>query len=324
MSQPGMSPSEILPAASSAATAAPQPLSELPAPPAPALAVEQIPSAPSHSSPSPSATHPSTVSGAKPLQPTPYDHVPHQIPEAVSSLMRTIIIALFVLTFITQPMVIPSPSMERTLLVGDFLLMNRETLAPAGIWKRILPYSDVQRGEIITFHSPVNKNEYLVKRAVGLPGDRIHVDNGHVWLNGALLDEPYLTFERTTENPGLDHFPAKVYTDPRVNPEWWKTLQANTHDGELVIPPGRYFMLGDNRNNSLDSRYWGFVQRDQMIARPLVIYFSLRPSRTDLAQVSEGQPSDAQPSDDRLGHDRDLAAQVKGFARWRRIFHVVH
>lgn len=248
-----------------------------------------------------------------------YVSVPHQIPEAVSSLIRTIIVALFVLTFITQPMVIPSPSMEKTLLVGDFLLMNRETLAPAGIWKHLLPYGKVERGEIITFHSPVNKNEYLVKRVVGLPGDRIHVDNGHVWLNGAPLDEPYLTFAPTSDNPYLDHFPAKVYTDPRVDPDWWKTLQANTRNGDLVIPTDRYFMMGDNRNNSLDSRYWGFVRRDQMIARPLVIYFSLRPSRTDLAQLSE-----APPSDDRLGHDRDLSSQVKGFARWRRIFHVVH
>lgn len=265
---------------------------------------------------------PAAQSGVE--RPAHQDSVPHQIPEAVSSLMRTIIIALFVLTFITQPMVIPSPSMERTLLVGDFLLMNREILAPAGIWKRMLPYGNVERGEIVTFHSPVNKNEYLVKRVVGLPGDRLHVDNGHVWLNGAPLDEPYLSFQPTTENPYLDHFPAKVYTDPRVDPEWWKTLQANTHNGDLLIPPGEYFMLGDNRNNSLDSRYWGFVRRDQMIARPLVIYFSLRPARTDLAQVSDPQVSGAHVSDDRLGHDRDLAAQLKGFARWRRIFHVVH
>ena len=243
------------------------------------------------------------------------DTIEHQIPEAVASLLRTIIIALFVLTFITQPMVIPSESMEHTLLVGDFLLMNRATLAPAGSWKPMLPYGNVERGEIVTFRSPVNANEYLVKRVVGLPGDRLHIDNGHVWLNGAPLDEPYITFEPTTDNPYLDHFPAKVYTDPRVDPGWWKTLQADTRDGDLVVPEGQYFMLGDNRNHSLDSRYWGFVKRDQITARPLVIYFSLRrPSRTDLAQVS----------DDRLGHDSDLSTQVKGFARWKRIFHVVH
>jgi signal peptidase I len=91
-----------------------------------------------------------------------------------------------------------------------------------------------------------------------------------------------------------------------------------TQNSELVIPAGDYFMLGDNRNHSRDSRYWGFVSRSQIIARPLVIYFSLtRPSRTDVQPVT-------QASDDRLGHDSDLSAHLKGFARWKRIFHVVH
>jgi signal peptidase I len=263
------------------------------------------------------------VSPAPPRQAVPigavhnvlHHSIQHEIPEAVSSLLRTVIVALFVLTFLTQPMVIPSESMEHTLLVGDFLLMNRETLAPAGIWKRILPYGEVERGEIVTFHSPLNPNEYLVKRVIGIPGDRLRIDEGHVWLNGQPLDEPYTTFEPTTDNPYLDHFPARVYTDPRVEPGWWKLLQQDTRNGELVIPPGQYFMLGDNRNHSLDSRYWGFVRRDQIIARPLVIYFSLRrPSRTDLQQAAN----------DRLGHESDVSAQLKAFARWRRIFHVVH
>src|SRR6202789_3478910 len=124
----------------------------------------------------------------------------HEIPEAVSSLLRTVIVALFVLTFITQPMVIPSESMEHTLLVGDFLLMNRETLAPAGIWKRILPYAGVERGEIVTFHSPLSAREYLVKRVIGLPGDRLRIDGNQVWVNGQPLDEPYATFEPVAGN----------------------------------------------------------------------------------------------------------------------------
>jgi len=242
-------------------------------------------------------------------------HVNHGVPEAVSSLMRTIIVALFVLTFLAQPMVIPSESMEHTLLVGDFLLMNRSALAPTGIWRRILPYADVERGEIVTFHSPLNPREYLVKRVIGLPGDRLRIDNGQVKINGQVIDEPYVSFEPTTANPYLDHFPTRVYTDPGVEPGWWKQLQQSTVDNELVIPAGRYFMLGDNRNHSRDSRYWGFVSRGQIVARPLVIYFSLtRPSRTDVQQAS----------DDRLGHENDVSAQLKGFARWKRIFHVVH
>jgi len=241
--------------------------------------------------------------------------VRHGLPEAASSLLRTIIVALFVLTFLAQPMVIPSESMEHTLLVGDFLLMNRSTLAPGGIWKRILPYAGVERGEIVTFHSPLDPREYLVKRVIGLPGDRLRIDNGQVSVNGQVLDEPYATFEPTSDNPYLDHFPTKVYSDPGVDPGWWKQLQQLTQNGELVIPQGKYFMLGDNRNHSRDSRYWGFVSRDEIIARPLVIYFSLtRSSRTDIQQAS----------DDRLGHESDVSAHVKGFARWKRIFRVVH
>jgi signal peptidase I len=241
--------------------------------------------------------------------------VRHGLPEAASSLLRTIIVALFVLTFLAQPMVIPSESMEHTLLVGDFLLMNRSALAPAGIWKRILPYAGVERGEIVTFHSPLNPREYLVKRVIGLPGDRMRIDNGQVSINGQVLDEPYATFEPTSANAYLDHFPTNIYSDPGVEPGWWKQLQQLTQNGELVIPPGKYFMLGDNRNHSRDSRYWGFVSRDEIIARPLVIYFSLtRPSRTDIQQAS----------DDRLGHESDVSAHLKGFARWTRIFRVVH
>ena len=241
--------------------------------------------------------------------------VSHGVPEAVSSLMRTIIVALFVLTFLAQPMVIPSESMEHTLLVGDFLLMNRSELAPVGIWHRILPHAGIARGEIVTFHSPLNPRDYLVKRVIGLPGDRLRIDNGQVRVNGEILSEPYATFEPTTANPYLDHFPTQIYTDPGVEPGWWKQLQQSTVANELVIPPGEYFMMGDNRNHSRDSRYWGFVQRSQIVARPLVIYFSLtRPSRTDVQQAS----------DDRLGHENDVSAQLKGFARWKRIFHVVH
>jgi signal peptidase I len=269
-------------------------------------------------SPAPAGVELAEAPVVRPGRPTPahHGHGVHGVPEAVSSLVRTIIVALFVLTFLAQPMVIPSESMERTLLVGDFLLMNRSTLAPAGIWQRILPYQDVQRGEIVTFHSPLNKKEYLVKRVIGLPGDRLRIDNGRVLVNGQTLDEPYATFEPIPEaNPYLDHFPTEAYTDPRVGLEWWKRLQQSTKDGELVVPAGVYFMLGDNRNHSLDSRYWGFVERKQIIARPLVIYFSLtRPSRYE-TQVA---------SDDKLGHESDISAHWTGFARWKRFFRVVH
>jgi signal peptidase I len=246
---------------------------------------------------------------------SPHYPATHGVTEAASSLLRTIIVALFVVTFIAQPMVIPSDSMEHTLLVGDFLLMNRSALAPAGIWRRILPYSPVNRGEIVTFHSPLNPRDYLIKRVIGLPGDRLRIANGRVLINGTQLDEPYAVYRPVPPNPYLEHFPTQVYSDPRVEPGWWKLLHQSVQQDELVIPPGKYFMLGDNRNYSLDSRYWGFVSRDQIVARPLVIYFSLRrPSHDEVQEAS----------DDRLGHDSDVLAPWKGFARWKRIFHVVH
>ena len=244
----------------------------------------------------------------------------HGVPEALSSLMRTIIVALFVLTFLAQPMVIPSESMEHTLLVGDFLLMNRSALAPSGIWHLILPYAGVERGEIVTFHSPLEPKNYLVKRVIGLPGDHLRVENGSVFINGRQLNEPYAAFEPSPANPYLDHFPTQAYTDPGVDPGWWKQMQQDTRDGELVIPAGQYFMMGDNRNHSRDSRYWGFVSRSEIVARPLVIYFSLRrPSRTDVQQAS-----DDRLSEERRGQVSALSAEISGFARWKRIFHVVH
>jgi signal peptidase I len=247
---------------------------------------------------------------------SPHHHtaadVVHGIPEAVASLTRTIVVCLFVLTFLLQPMVIPSESMEHTLLVGDFLLMNRASLGPPGIWKNLLPYDQVKRGDIVTFRSGSNPKELIIKRVIGVPGDRLHIDLGQVFVNGKRLNEPYATFEPTTPDPYLDHFPVGDY-DPAVEPGWWNQLRRSTDHGELVVPAGSYFMLGDNRNHSRDSRFWGFVQRSQMVARPLFIYFSLnRSSRYDSPRVP----------DDKLGSDH--SAHWKDFARWDRIFRVVH
>jgi len=248
-------------------------------------------------------------------------HLP-TVPEAFASLLRTVVVALFLLTFVLQPYLIPSESMERTLLVGDFLLVNKQIYAPSGTLDRhLLPYLDVKRGDIVIFHHP--RPPYLVKRVVGLPGDRLHIKDGRVIVNGLVLDEPYAAFEPIAGNPLHDDFPARVYTDPEVDPAWWKQLQSIIRDGDLMVPQDEYFVLGDNRNHSTDSRYWGFVSRQQIVARPLVIYFSLyRPSTTDVEPVTLQAALPA--SDDRLGHDRQISAKLTGFARWKRIFHVVH
>src|SRR5271168_4077129 len=145
--------------------------------------MSQIPTipAPANSAPASAAAVPQpsalpTAARRTPQPGSPVNTVKHEVPEAVSSLLRTIIVALFVLTFLAQPMVIPSESMEHTLLVGDFLLMNRSALGPSGIWRRILPYTGVERGEIVTFHSPMDSREYLVKRVIALPGDRLRIE----------------------------------------------------------------------------------------------------------------------------------------------------
>ena len=244
-------------------------------------------------------------------------HLP-SVPEALASLLRTIVVALFLLTFVLQPYLIPSESMEHTLLVGDFLLVNKQIYAPAGrLGQLLMPYRDVARGDIIVFHHP--QHTYLVKRVVGLPGDRLRISDGRVSVNGAVLREPYAAFEPTPGNTFGDDFPAPIYTDPEVDPLWWKQMQSLIRNGELVVPQGEYFVLGDNRNHSKDSRFWGFVSRQQIVARPLVIYFSVtRPSTTDIGQTT------LQAADDRLGHDREISSRLAGFARWKRIFHVVH
>jgi signal peptidase I len=243
-----------------------------------------------------------------------WNHLP-TVPEALASLMRTVVVALFLLTFVVQPFLIPSESMERTLLVGDFLLVNKQVFAPNnGVSEHLLPYRQVQRGDIVVFHHP-QPHPYLVKRVIGVPGDRLRIENGRVMINDVPAIEPYAAFEPAPPSQFRDNFPAQVYTDPDVDPEWWRQMQTLTHNGELVVPANEYFVLGDNRNHSFDSRSWGFVPREAIIARPLVIYFSVRrPSATDVQQAA----------DDKLGHDRELSARLATFARWKRIFRVVH
>lgn len=239
-------------------------------------------------------------------------HLP-TVPEALASLLRTLIVALFLLTFFLQPFLIPSESMEHTLLVGDFLLVNKQIFAPAGRLTRwIMPYRDIRRGDIVVFHHP--RPPLLIKRVIGLPGDKIRIDEGHVWVNDQLLTEPYVAFEPAAFNPARDNFPESIYSDPSIDLDWWRQMRHLVHNGELVVPSGEYFVLGDNRNHSDDSRFWGLVPRSAILARPLVVYFSLRrPSTTDIEQAPN----------DKLAHDRELTAKLADFARWNRIFHVI-
>jgi signal peptidase I len=247
-------------------------------------------------------------------EPAPARYMLPTLLETVRSLLTMVVVALFSLTFIVQPFRIPSESMERTLLVGDFLLVNKMIYAPSGIFRRLLPYRAVAHGDIIVFRFPLDPTDYVVKRVIGLPGDHIHLANGVVYRNHQALHEPYAVYEQAYQDNFRDQFPAGMYTDPGVDTHWWLEMRANLEQGELVVPPDSYFVLGDNRNHSRDSRYWGFVPRSNVIGRPFVIYFSLRqPSSTDTPTLP----------DDKLGHDDDAMTGLVDFARWDRMFRIV-
>jgi signal peptidase I len=207
--------------------------------------------------------------------------------EAVASICSVLVVGLFILTFLGRNFVIPSGSMKKTLLVGDHLLVDRITLAPSAKWMPLVHYREPQRNDIVVFLKPVaNVNgEYLflVKRLIGVPGDHIHLRNGIAIINEEAQDQPHAE-QTTPENHTdfLDEFPSVPPTatpgDPGDGtPEAWAIDFPNhIQNGDLVVPPGMYFMMGDNRHSSLDSRYWGFVPRGNIVGRPLFNYWSFK------------------------------------------------
>lgn len=200
--------------------------------------------------------------------------------EYVDSLLVTVILALFATTFILQAFKIPSSSMEETLLVGDHLLVNKFAFAEApGSGRGWLPYREVRRGDIIVFKYPFAPHQHFVKRVVGLPGDRLKITDRRVFINGRMLPEPYKVHRSESSGRFGDNFPTRSYLSYSTNEKWDVQLEQWTQDDELLLPPGKFFVLGDNRDNSQDSRYWGFVDRENIIGRPLLIYWSSHPRR---------------------------------------------
>jgi len=197
-------------------------------------------------------------------------------------MLEIIVFAVFIVTFIVQPFRIPSGSMEPTLKVGDFLLVDKQSYGPAGVLDRLLlPPARVSRGDLVVFHYPVNPGLHLVKRVVGMPGDRIRMRGGLVLVNGRVLEEPYAFYSPSRPNGFRDDFPSLLEADPNVDLRWWIRLRGSMKDGEVTVPENQYFVLGDNRNDSEDSRYWGFVPRSAIVGRPLLVYFTL-PAEEDL------------------------------------------
>lgn len=201
--------------------------------------------------------------------------------QSFASLCTTLIVGIFVLTFIAQNFLIPSASMASTILVGDHVVVDYASLAPPAKWAPFVPYRPLQRGEPVVFHKPVfqqGDGQYLVlvKRVIGLPGDRIHLEHGIVYVNGVAQIEPYAAkITPANYDPYRDDFPAHSGELLQgVTATWALELPTHVRDGDLIIPPDCYFMMGDNRASSLDSRYWGFVHRDNLIGRPLFVYWS--------------------------------------------------
>ena len=216
------------------------------------------------------------------------------------------------MTTLVQAFVIPTGSMEDTLLVGDHLLVDKLTYAPAGsLSKHILPYSNVHRGDIIVFRYPVDIKQTFVKRAIGVPGDRLRIVNRQVFVNEKALNEPYKVHKQGFMDYYRDNFPSEPNT--MIYPDAQTMLEKNVQNGEVVIPPDKYFAMGDNRDNSLDSRYWGFVPRENIIGKPLVIYWSYDAPTERLANPSIG-----------FDHIKDLMLHFFTKTRWSRTLKFVH
>ena len=220
----------------------------------------------------------------------------------------TIVLLLFATTSLVQAFVIPSASMVGTLLIGDHVLVDKLTYAPSGpVSRAFLPYRDVRRGDVIVFRYPLDIKEDYVKRAIGIPGDHIRLVYKQLWLNGHLVEEPYAIHSSTMIDSYRDNFPAPP-NSPMQAPAI-DMLENHVVNGELVVPPGFIFAMGDNRDDSSDSRYWGFVPRENIVGTPLVIYWSYDAPTADLTNGNIG-----------LDHIVDVVAHFFTKTRWSRTF----
>ena len=239
------------------------------------------------------------------------------LPESIAGIASVLVVGLFILTFIVQHFEIPSRSMERTLLVGDHVFVDRLTPLSKGRLGWLLPYQGLHRGNTAVFltPNPTEQGMYLVKRIIGVPGDRIRLHNGNVYLNGVRQAEPYVV-RNGTYNTYRDEFPNAIANGiGELAPGWLPTLEESVQNGELVVPTGHYFAMGDNRDNSLDSRYWGFVPQENVIGRPLIVFWSF-----DVPE-DNGEPK---PIGERVSSFLNVAVHFFTLTRWNRIFRLVH
>jgi signal peptidase I len=242
---------------------------------------------------------------------------PTTLREYAESLLVTVILALFGTSFVVQAFKIPSQSMEQSLLVGDHLLVNKFVFGGRDSWyDRLLPYREIRRGEIIVFKFPFDDHAHYVKRVIGVPGDRIKIADQHVYVNGTPLSEPYKVHDPASYDPYGDNFPpaSRHFLQRNVRSEWAEAILSHVEGGELVVPPDKYFVMGDNRDHSWDSRYWGFVDREAVMGRPVLIYWSVDATTADY--------SDRTFVGRAVGLVHTLI-RLPGKTRWRRMFQAV-
>jgi len=238
------------------------------------------------------------------------------LPESIAGIAAVLVSGLFIITFMVQAFEIPSESMVKTLLVGDHVFVDRlSPTAKAGYVGPLIPYREIKHGDIIVFLHPKEPGMYVVKRIIGVPGDRIHLRDSKVYRNGEALDEPYVIHSGPSYSPYRDQFPAVAPDgDSNVNPEWPIVMREHLKDGDLVVPPDSYFGMGDNRDVSLDSRFWGFIPKENVIGRPLFIYWSFDTPKDQYERTAMA---------DRVGFLVHVVTHFFGETRWGRMFHLV-
>lgn len=263
------------------------------------------------------------VAGAAPeeLKKDEHQEDPTTISEYLESLLVTVLLALFGTSFVVQAFKIPSASMEGTLLIGDHLLVNKFIFEGSGAWyEKVLPYRPLERGDIIVFKYPYADHQHFVKRVIGLPGDRLKLVDQLMYVNGKLLNEPYVVHDQTApyDNFNYSFPPGKdQMISPQVVPEsgWRNELRRYVQGDELVVPPRKIFAMGDNRDRSSDSRYWGFVDRSAIMGRPFLIYWSVEATSSDYTQTTFLQ---------RLESVFETLAHLPARTRWARMLRTVH
>jgi len=192
--------------------------------------------------------------------------------EYFESIVIAVILALFIRTFVVQAFKIPTGSMEPNLLVGDHLLVNKFVFSPtsSAVERGLMPTRQIRRGDIVVFKFPTDPERDFIKRVIGLPGETVELKNRVIYINGRPIDEPYAHYLPRQESTTL----GEVTSD-----------DVREHYGPETVPTGSLFVMGDNRDNSQDSRYWGFLPRDNIKGEALLIYWSYDPDATGLFSV---------------------------------------